>query len=79
MNEIVDRLSRDQPHVSKHLRVLSDSGLVIVERSGRQRIYRLDAEPFAEMQEWIDSFGRTWGERLDRLGTFLHNDDQKDE
>ncbi len=73
VGDIVDQLDRDQPHVSKHLRVLSDSGIVAAQRQGRQRIYRLESEPFTELQEWIDTFERTWNERLDRLGAFLRD------
>lgn len=74
VGDIVDQLERDQPHVSKHLRVLSDSGLVVARQDGRRRIYGLESEPFVEMQEWIDTFEHTWAERLDRLDAFLRDD-----
>lgn len=73
VGEIVELLGSHQPQVSKHLRVLSDSGIVGAERRGRQRFYHLEPEPFTEMQAWIDTFGRTWDERLDRLGAFLRD------
>lgn len=79
VGDIVDRLDRDQPHVSKHLRVLSDSGIVVAERAGRQRIYRLESEPFVQLQNWIDTFERTWVERLDRLGAFLDDGEKEDD
>lgn len=71
VGEIVEHLDSHQPQVSKHLRVLADSGVVTAERHGRQRVYRIEAAPFAELQEWIDTFEHTWSDRLDRLGTFL--------
>lgn len=71
VGEIVEHLDSHQPHVSKHLRVLADSGVVTAERQGRQRVYHLDPAPFAEMQAWIQTFESTWSERLDRLGAFL--------
>lgn len=71
VGDIVEHLDSHQPHVSKHLRVLADSGVVTAERHGRQRVYHLEAAPFAELQAWIDTFERTWSDRLDRLGSFL--------
>lgn len=76
VGDVVDHLGSTQPHVSKHLRVLADSGIVTPQRHGRQRIYHLQPEPFAEMQEWVESFERTWEERLDRLGGFLQRGDE---
>lgn len=76
VGEIVDRLEIRQPQVSKHLRVLGDSGIVAAEARARQRIYRLESEAFVAMQHWVESFERTWDERLDRLGAFLETDDR---
>src|SRR5207302_212175 len=49
VGEIADRLGLRQPQVSKHLRVLSEAGLVQVRPLAQQRIYRL----------------RWWGPRAD--------------
>ena len=75
VGDIVDHVGSSQPHVSKHLRILADSGIVAPHRHGRQRIYHLEPEPFTEMRVWIESFERTWDERLDRLGAFLQRGD----
>lgn len=68
---IANTLAIRQPQVSKHLRVLAESGVVEVEPVARQRIYHLRAEPFEEIGEWVDSFERLWEARLDSLGTYL--------
>lgn len=75
VNDIVAHLGSPQPHVSKHLRVLSDAGLASVEPRGRERIYHLEAAPFTRMQHWLDTFEHVWDQRLDRLGTVLRVDD----
>ena len=71
VGELADRLELRQPQVSKHLRVLSDSGLVQVHPVANRRIYRLQPQPFREMDEWIDSFRKLWEERFDRLDDYL--------
>ena len=71
VGEIVESLGIRQPQVSKHLRVLSDTGLVAAERDARRRIYHLEAAPFGEIAAWVDSFEQLWEARLDSLGDFL--------
>ena len=43
-----------RPAVSRHLRVLTDAGLVVAEDRGRERHYRLDARPIDEVRRFID-------------------------
>lgn len=69
---IVDDLSLTQPQVSKHLRVLSDVGLVRGRAEGRHRLYRLDPEQLRPMHDWVTKFERAMNARLDRLDDYLH-------
>ncbi|KRE32866.1 TrmB family transcriptional regulator [Paenibacillus sp. Soil724D2] len=72
VGEIAERLSLQQPQVSKHLRVLSDAGFVEVQPSANRRIYKLRAQPFIEMNTWLESYRRMWEERFDRLDEYLN-------
>jgi DNA-binding transcriptional ArsR family regulator len=71
VNEIVERLRLSQPLVSKHLRVLSQAGLVKARPSAQQRIYQLEPRPFAELDGWLETFRRIWNTRLDNLDDYL--------
>jgi DNA-binding transcriptional ArsR family regulator len=71
VGDLVERLELRQPQVSKHLRVLSEAGVVVGEPHARQRIYRLRSEPFEQIASWVDSFERLWEVRLDALGRYL--------
>jgi DNA-binding transcriptional ArsR family regulator len=71
VGEIVEQLGLHQPQVSKHLRVLTEAGLVEVEQVAQRRIYKLRAQPFQELDNWLDSFRRLWEERLDNLEEYL--------
>lgn len=68
---IAEELHIRQPQVSKHLRVLGDSGIVSSRAEARQRFYQLEAAPFQDIGTWAESFERLWEERLDSLGEFL--------
>src|SRR5690242_3228597 len=71
VGELVDALALSQPAVSKHLRVLRDAGVVDVRVDGPRRVYRLRAEPLAELDAWLASYRDLWSERLDRLEAHL--------
>ncbi|MFJ8685744.1 metalloregulator ArsR/SmtB family transcription factor [Micromonospora wenchangensis] len=72
--EIADRFPISRPAVSRHLRVLRESGLVRSELVGRQRRYRLDADRFTELADWLARFRRPrgWAQHLDALETEVH-------
>ena len=59
VSDIVEILGIGQPQVSRHLRILSEAGLVKV-RKKAQRIYSLEAQPFQDLDVWFDSFSRLW-------------------
>lgn len=67
--DIARRFAISQPAVSRHLRVLRESGLVTVEVRAQQRIYRLDPAPLRELDDWLAGYRRFWDQRLDALGT----------
>ncbi len=71
VGEIAARLHLRQPQVSKHLRVLSDAGLVEVHPSAQQRIYRLRSEPFQAFDAWLESYRRLKEASYDRLEEHL--------
>ncbi len=60
-----------QPAVSQHLRVLRENGFASVRPEGTRRLYAVDAEPFREVDAWIDHFRGFWDQRLDALATEL--------
>jgi DNA-binding transcriptional ArsR family regulator len=71
VGDIAEALTIRQPQVSKHLRVLGESGIVSAERMARRRIYHLQPEPFEEIGTWVDSFERLWEVRMDALDSYL--------
>lgn len=56
-----------RPAISKHLRVLRESGLVTERKVGRRRYYQLQPAALREVGEWVAYFDRYWQERLDAL------------
>jgi DNA-binding transcriptional ArsR family regulator len=71
VGEIADRLGLRQPQTSKHLKVLSDNGIVEVKVDANRRIYKLRPEPFQALDAWLHSFRLVAEERFDKLDDYL--------
>jgi DNA-binding transcriptional ArsR family regulator len=71
VGEIVTDLSMSQPQVSKHLRVLSEVGLVRCRAEGRRRLYRLEPARLRPMREWLAAYEQAWNARMDRVDDYL--------
>jgi ArsR family transcriptional regulator len=59
VSEIVSALGASQPTVSKHLKVLRESGLVAVREEGQHRYYKLDRTPLETLEDWLIPFMST--------------------
>ena len=68
---IVDDLSMSQPQVSKHLRVLSEVGLVRCRAEGRRRLYSVEPARLWPLHEWLGKHERAWNDRMDRVDDYL--------
>ncbi|WP_410818263.1 metalloregulator ArsR/SmtB family transcription factor [Micromonospora sp. 050-3] len=72
--DIAQRFVISRPAISRHLRLLRESGLVHDEMVGRQRIYRLDPRPLAPLVDWLAALAATdrWERHLDALETEVY-------
>lgn len=71
VGELVQLTGMHQPGVSRHLRVLREAGLVEVRTDAQRRLYRLRAEPLAELDAWLAPYRAHWSSRLDALEQHL--------
>jgi DNA-binding transcriptional ArsR family regulator len=68
---LVEAIGLSQPAVSKHLRILRESGLVGVRPEGKLRWYEIEPGPLAELDEWLEPYRKAWAHRLDLLERHL--------
>ena len=61
VGELADTLPVSRPAVSQHLKVLKAAGLVVDERAGARRIYRVDQSGLQQMRHELESF---WNDTL---------------
>lgn len=71
LSDLAEPFRMSQTAVSKHVRVLSDAGLVTVERRGRVRHCRLNAAPMKHAADWLDDYQAFWAGQFDSLARHL--------
>jgi DNA-binding transcriptional ArsR family regulator len=67
VTDLVAGLGCPQPSVSKHLRVLSDVGLVNGRRDGKRVLYRTNAAAIKPLHDWTGTFQKLWTHQLARV------------
>ena len=73
VTELAKPFKMSQPAISKHLKVLERAGLISRGRDAQRRPCRIEAEPLAEADEWLEEYRKIWE------GTFQRLDDLLDE
>lgn len=71
VSQLVEQAGIHQSGVSRHLRILQESGFVSMRPDGQRRLYSLKLEPFLELDGWVANYRTLWEARLDRFGAAL--------
>lgn len=73
VNTVAERFSTSRVAISKHLKILTECGLIVVRQQGRERYCDVKPEKLREVADWVEQYRRFWNEKLDALETFLAN------
>jgi DNA-binding transcriptional ArsR family regulator len=79
VQELAAHFDMRRPSVSEHLKVLKDAGLVIEEKTGRQRFYQLRPQPLREISDWLAPYERFWREKFGNLRDLLDEEGLADD
>lgn len=72
MNAIAERFPDiSRPAVSKHVKVLTENGLIAIHKDGRERFCHAQLKPLKEISDWVNQYEQFWNEKLDHLGDYL--------
>jgi len=69
---VAEHFPISRPAISRHVRILTECGLVVVHQKGRQRICEARLDKLEEVSSWIEQQQKTWEHRLDRLDEYLN-------
>lgn len=66
-----------RPAISRHLRILRRAHLVVENRHGRHRLYRLNPQPLAAVDSWLDQYRSFWISQTSSLKAFVESEYRK--
>jgi DNA-binding transcriptional ArsR family regulator len=72
---IARRFPVSRPAVSRHLRVLRESGIVRSETIAQRRVYHVETAPLEELDDWLTHYRQFWTDRFDKLEEHLERGD----
>ena len=72
--ELATHFEVSRTAVVKHLKVLTEAGLVQGQKNGREKIYHLQPEPLKELQDWLAYYEKFWHNKLAKLKYVAEND-----
>jgi DNA-binding transcriptional ArsR family regulator len=64
--------------VSKHLRILSESNLLSVEKVGREVRYKLQPDTLLELKHWLSFYEQFWDNKISMLKHLVENEETVD-
>jgi DNA-binding transcriptional ArsR family regulator len=78
VKQLAEPFEMSLPAISQHLQILCNAGLVSQQKSGRQRLYRLNPGPLQQVSEWVAHYESFWQQKLDALGAYLEENHESD-
>jgi len=78
MNSVGEDFDVSRAAIYKHLKILTECGLVTIEQRGRERYCEAKLEKLNEVSDWIDQYRKVWNQRFDNLEDYLKELQAKD-
>ncbi len=79
LNGVAEHFEISRPAIAKHIRILSECGLVAIRKRGRERYCEVQLDKLNEVSTWVEQYRATWEQRFDRLGETLDELQRKGE
>ena len=68
---VAEHFAISRPAISKHIKILTECGLVVIRQRGRERYCELQLEKLTEVSTWVERYRIIWEQRFDRLDALL--------
>jgi DNA-binding transcriptional ArsR family regulator len=78
LNAVADNFNMSRPAVSKHIKILTECGLLVIKQQGRERFCKADLKQLKEITDWAEQYSRFWTQKLDALDVFLTKEQNTD-
>ncbi len=71
LNAVADNFNISRPAISKHIKILTECGLITIRQQGRERYCEAKLDKLNEVQTWVAQYKKFWEQKLDSLDKFL--------
>ncbi len=77
LNAVAEKFDISRPAISKHIKILTECGLVTIKQQGRERYCEARLQKLKEVSQWIEQYQAFWTKKLDALENFLAEETTK--
>jgi len=74
LNAVADNFEVSRPAISKHIKILTQCGLITIKQQGRERYCQANLQSLNQVANWVEQYRVFWNDKLDALGNFLEKD-----
>ena len=74
LNAVADNFDISRPAISKHIKILTQCGLLTIKKKGRDRYCEANFKKLNEVSDWVEQYRTFWTSKLDALGDFLEKE-----
>ena len=74
LNAVADRFDISRPAVSRHIRILTECGIIVIKQQGRERFCEANLKSFDKVSQWVEECRTFWLKKLDALEVFLQDE-----
>ncbi|MBN9485391.1 MAG: transcriptional regulator [Bacteroidetes bacterium 43-93] len=74
LNEVAGQFDISRPAISKHIKILTECGLVVITQTGRERYCKAQVNKLKEVYDWVAHYSNFWDKKLNALASFLENE-----
>src|SRR5256885_10051940 len=71
LNSIAENFDVSRPAISQHIKILTECGLIIIKKQGRERYCEASLQQLNEVSEWIERYRRLWDYQFNKLDDLL--------
>ncbi|HVU96546.1 MAG TPA: metalloregulator ArsR/SmtB family transcription factor [Puia sp.] len=78
VNAVAGNFDVSRTAIYKHVKILTECGLIVIKQQGRERFYEARLEKLHEISDWVGQYRQFWTERFDALENYLNQIQSKD-
>src|SRR4029453_2789742 len=71
LNKVAENFDISRPAISKHIKILTECGLITIRQQGRERLCEAKLDKLNEVSGWVEQYRKFWTQKLDALEIYL--------